>query len=72
MVYATNMNKLLSFKTADVTATSEGVTRTETIDLRKNKLFAKCKTIGDIEGTYEAYWDIGSGPRVTVIAVKLN
>jgi hypothetical protein len=62
--------KKIESKIYDVTAESEGVTRTETINTRTNKLFKDCQDKVDVRFAYESFWnDIGNGPKVRVIKV---
>lgn len=60
-------NKLGNFTKALVLATSEGLVREEEINLKTNVLFKSCKSIGDIESTYEEFW----GGKVIVLGIRL-
>lgn len=66
------INKLFTYRTAEVTAMSPLATksRTEVIDLVNNRLFSNCKNIAAIERTYEAFW-ASEGVKVSgIVLVK--
>ena len=54
----------------DVTATSQGVTRTERIDTATNKLFNPRDTARTVKLRYEAFWALDRySPKVRVLKV---
>lgn len=54
----------------DVTATSQGRTRTERIDTETNSLFSPRDSIADVRRKYEKFWNTRGAPRVRVLQVK--
>ncbi len=64
----TQINLSRMYTNANVTATNGEVTRTESIDLINNELFADAGSTDDIKELYEGFW----GGQIQVTNIELT
>ena len=65
------LDQINNKKLYEVKATNGKMVRTETINIKENKIFSKCLNVKDIKDAYEAFWNLPYAlDRITVIGVK--